>query len=97
MLAEAAVAEKLKAAGRQVVGGGSETLTKLVEQRKARVREIAKSIELKAAKIVTRRVMAVSARPADSVADPRAGHRITTILCIAVERGVIEALATERR
>jgi hypothetical protein len=49
-LRAAAVAGKLKAAGQQLIGGGSETLTKLVEQQKARVLEISKSIELKAAR-----------------------------------------------
>lgn len=41
--------------------------------------------------------MAVSLRPADLVADLLAGHRVTGILCAAIELGVIEALASEPR
>lgn len=50
VLSEAAVAAKLKATGQQVIGGGSETLAKLVDEQKARVLEISKLIELKSAR-----------------------------------------------
>ena len=50
VLSEPGVAEKLKAAGQQVIGGGPEALKDLVEQQRARVLEISKSIDLRAAK-----------------------------------------------
>jgi tripartite-type tricarboxylate transporter receptor subunit TctC len=50
VLSDAAVTEKLKAAGQQVIGGGPEVLKELVEQQKARVLEISKSIDLKSAR-----------------------------------------------
>ena len=50
VLSEPVVAEKLKAAGQQVVGGGPDMLKDLVEQQRARVLEISKSIDLKSAR-----------------------------------------------
>jgi tripartite-type tricarboxylate transporter receptor subunit TctC len=50
VLSEAAVAERLRAAGQQVIGGGPEALKKLVEQQRSRVLEISKSIDLKSAR-----------------------------------------------
>jgi tripartite-type tricarboxylate transporter receptor subunit TctC len=50
VLADVAVAAKLKSAGQQVIGGGPELLKGLVEQQRARVLEISKSINLKSAR-----------------------------------------------
>lgn len=50
VLSEPAVTEKLKAAGQQVIGGGPEVLKDLVEQQRARVLELSKSIDLKSAR-----------------------------------------------
>jgi tripartite-type tricarboxylate transporter receptor subunit TctC len=50
VLADDAVGEKLSLAGQQVIGGGPELLKDLVEQQRARVLEISKSIDLKSAR-----------------------------------------------
>ncbi|MDQ8728331.1 tripartite tricarboxylate transporter substrate binding protein [Bradyrhizobium sp. LHD-71] len=50
VLSDPAVTEKLKAAGQQVIGGGPEALRELVEQQRARVLEISRSIDLKSAR-----------------------------------------------
>jgi tripartite-type tricarboxylate transporter receptor subunit TctC len=50
VLSEPAVAEKLKAAGQQVIGGSPEVLEDLIERQRARVLEISKMIDLRAAK-----------------------------------------------
>jgi tripartite-type tricarboxylate transporter receptor subunit TctC len=50
VLAQPAIAERLKASGQQVIGGGPDVLARLVEQQTARVLEMAKSIDLKTAR-----------------------------------------------
>lgn len=50
VLAEPAVAERLKAGGQQIIGGGPEVLAKLIDQQIDRVMEISRSIDLRAAR-----------------------------------------------
>ena len=50
VLTETAVAERLKATGQQVIGGGPDILVRLIDQQTARVLEMSKSIDLKSAR-----------------------------------------------
>jgi tripartite-type tricarboxylate transporter receptor subunit TctC len=50
VLTETAAAERLKATGQQVIGGGPDILVRLIDQQTARVLEMSKSIDLKSAR-----------------------------------------------